>query len=205
MAYYTGDIPAEDLVIEPARNGEPVDLTPFDEAVATLYAPDGAEVESAGFLATIDDDHVIVEWPTESVLDTEGVYRLSIVLESNAGPTERLSPVYLVAQEENGWHTCDSAREEWRDAPTSDARLFQVLAQAREQVTEFAPALAAETPIPSRYREGQMMQARNLWNAGRVDPGSGATGDEDFVIRPFPLDWMVKQVLRPQRAIGAIG
>lgn len=31
MAYYVNDVPSEDLVIEPAR-----DLTPFDEATATL-------------------------------------------------------------------------------------------------------------------------------------------------------------------------
>jgi hypothetical protein len=26
-------------------------------------------------------------------------------------------------------------------------------------------------------------------------------GEDTFVLRPFPLDWTIKQVLRPKRAI----
>lgn len=206
MAYYVGDIPAEDIVIEPARDDDPISLEPFTEGdTETVWRDFDGEPVAADFLVSFEEDQLVVEWPTaESPFAEAGLYSLAITLVGDDA-RERLAPVYFVAQAEDGWHTIDSAREEWHTgAPTLDRRLFQLLEQAKEQVIEFAPAIAAVAPIPARYREGQMMQARNLWNAGRVDPQSGGTGDEEFVIRPFPLDWMVMQVLRPKKAIGGI-
>jgi hypothetical protein len=211
MAYYVGDIPAEDLVIEPARGDEPIALAPFTEADSTvvLRTFDG-EIVDADFLLVFDTgdpddiDRVILEWPTdESPFRVPGLHTLTVTL-AGAERREQLAPVYLVAQAENGWHTLDSARAEWNDAPLQDVRLFQVLELARQQVTEYAPALAVDAPIPGNYRQGQLMQARNLLNAGTVSP-DGGIGEGDFVLRPFPLDWMVKQILRPQRAVPTVG
>ena len=53
--------------------------------------------------------------------------------------------------------------------------------------------------IPTRYALAQLMQAKNMWNAGRVDASGGIGDGGDFVIRPVPLDWHVKQLLRPKR------
>lgn len=125
-----------------------------------------------------------------------------------------------------GWHTLDTARDQWRDAPSDDDTLQQLLDVARHQVTAYAPTytgepgtstLAAPDPttgalqpvtaatVPADYRLAQLMQARNIWNAGRVDPASGGLGDDSFIMRPFPLDWMVKQIIRPKRALPWIG
>ena len=203
MAYYTGDIPAEDIVIEPAQNGDPTDLTPFETAAEVIVrAPDGTLVDSPARVPrnSTPPGQVVIEWPTDTALDQAGVYTMAVTLVTEDGGRMRLPSVYLVAQFEDGWYSLDQAREDWLDAPSSDGRLFQLLALAQEQVLEFAPALVAGAPVPPRYKAGQLDQARNLWNSGKVDPASGAMGDDSFVLRPYPLDWMVKQGCAPSAA-----
>lgn len=206
MGYYVGDVPAEDIVIEPARNSEPIDLTPFDQVDVTLWDAAGVEVEGSGFLGSIVGDQVIIEWPGDTPFADAGLFTLHLVLTSSTGPQrERLAPVYFVVQDDDGWHTLDSARDEWTDANSADdMRLYVALSIARQQVIDFAPALAEGARPPLNYRQGQLMQARNIWNASKVDP-SGGIGEDSFVIRPFPLDWMIRQVLRPKTAIPAVG
>lgn len=202
MGYYVGDVPAQPLVIEPARNEEPIDLAPFSEADAQLYGPDGDLVVTAGFLSTIVDEVIVIEWPESSPFDQPGIYELRVVLSNpDTEVRERLAPVRLVADTDDGWHTLDTARDDWRDAPGFDAWLYELLWTARNDVIAYAPALAADQRPPLNYRRAQLMQARNLWNAGKVDPSSGGIGSDTFVLRPFPLDWTIKQVLRPKRAI----
>ncbi len=81
--------------------------------------------------------------------------------------------------------------------------LTDLLYIARDSVETFAPALPADTPAgrcPVAYRHAQLMQTRNLWNATEVDSGGGFGGD-DYTIRPMPLDWIIKQILRPKTAV----
>lgn len=210
MSYYVGDVPAQPLVIEPARwvdgNEQPIDLTPFSQADAQLYDPDGDLVLTPGFLATIDDEVIIIDWPESSPFDSAGIYELRVVLTNDDTEVrERLAPVRLVADQEDGWHTLDTARDDWRDAPAYDAWLYECLWVARNDVLAFAPALDLGQRPPINYRRAQIMQARNLWNAGKVDAASGESGEGTFVLRPFPLDWVIKQVLRPKRAVPGLG
>lgn len=206
MGYYVGDVPAQPLVIEPARNEEPIDLAPFSQADAQLYGPDGVPVLTPGFLAVIAEDVILIDWPESSPFDQPGIYELRVVLSNlSTEVRERLPLVRLVADTDDGWHTLDTARDDWRDAPGFDAWLYELLWTARNDVLAFAPALTAGQRPPLNYRRAQLMQARNLWNAGKVDPASGGMGDDTFVLRPFPLDWTIKQVLRPKRAVPTIG
>ncbi|MEX1079808.1 MAG: hypothetical protein WED09_11945 [Homoserinimonas sp.] len=107
------------------------------------------------------------------------------------------------------WHDIETARDEWVDAPLDDDALTTLLAVAKQQVLAYAPTLPAVDPpvepeeIPDNYRYGQLEQAKNLWNAGRVDAGGGV-GDDTFVVRPHPLDWIIKQILRPRRAVPRV-
>lgn len=202
-AYYVGDIPAEDLVIEPARRGDPIELDPFvdTDTEVELRTFEGETVD-ADFFVTFESEGgvIVLEWPGTSVLLEEGLHSLTVTLVGESH-RERLAPVYIVVQSDaTGWHTLDSARAEWSEAEhLSDLRLWHVLEMARQQIIEYAPALGeGETP-PVHYRAGQLMQARNLLNAARVDP-SGAEGEDTFQLRPYPLDWIVKQTVRPRAA-----
>lgn len=106
------------------------------------------------------------------------------------------------------WHDAESARSTWADAPLDDVALEQLLDVAKGQVIAYAPALpepaeGEEQNVPEHYRMGQLMQARNIWNAGKVSTG-GEFGEGDFAIRVHPLDWMVKQVLRPRVGVPRV-
>lgn len=207
MGYYVGDIPSVDLVLEPAQNGDPLDLTPFVEAdtIAELYDFDGILV-TADFTPTFLADELVLEWPSTSTFAEAGLYELRVTL---VGPDHRvrLAPVHLVAQDEaSGWHTLDTAIAEWPSASSiADPKLWSLLELARQQVVEYAPVLAADTTVPPNYRQAQLAQARNLLNAILADPSSGGQTEEDFVLRAYPVDWMVKQILRPKRGVKVVG
>lgn len=206
MHYFVGDVPAEDVVIEPARGGYAIDLAAFTDATVALRAPDGAIVDSSGFLATIDDETVVIEWPTETVLDTPGTYQLGILLEGPGDVRETVSPTRLVVEEEGtGWYTLDLAREDWDSAPTSDVILADLLDVARLAVLAYARPLAEDALVPTNYRKGQLMHARNIWNVDKGDAGDGSMGMDGYVVTPKPLDWNIKQLLRPKTATPAIG
>lgn len=206
MTYYIGDIPGEDLVIEPARGQDLLTLDDYTagDTEVELRDPNG-ELVLADFTPTFDEDLVLLEWPTTSVLDNAGTWTLHITL---VGPTARarLRPVYLVVQDpSDGWYTVDDARDDWPDAPASDARVAQLLDLAKLQVLDFAPALPVAAPPPVNYRAGQLQQARNIWNAGRANPSTGDFGQDGFTLTVHPLDWHVEQLLRPKKGVPNVG
>jgi len=73
------------------------------------------------------------------------------------------------------------------------------LHNARIQCEAFAPALAEDAPVPENYVAAQVLQARALLRAGIVGDGdhNGIPGEGVVV---FPMDWTVKNLLRPARA-----
>lgn len=196
--YWLGDQPAEPLVLVPARDGDQIDLSPFTSATADLQQPNGVLVTVP---VGIDADVLNVELP---LLDAAGLSWLRITLHG-AGVQNRLDAVPIIVMDDaDGWHTLPSARAEWPDAvKLSDRRLFTLLEVARGQVLAYAPEQQPGTLPPVQWRLAQIMQARNVLNASRVDP-SGSAGGQDFTLTPFPLDWTVKQLLRPQRGLKAV-
>lgn len=212
MGYTVGDIPAVDLVIDPVRVGPEgeasIDLTPFAVAEATLTDPTGLEVEGPGLLATISHmaNTITIEWPSTTPFAVAGIYELRVIVTSvDLTVRQALPVVRLVADaESDGWYTLDTAREDWPSAPGYDPWLYDLLWVARNDVLAYAPALPEHGRPPVNYRRAQLQQARNIWNASKVDPASGGLGEDDFTIRPFPLDWAIKQTLRPRRATGAL-
>ena len=123
------------------------------------------------------------------------------------------------------WHTVESARSQWADAPTDeddeapDASLEELLSVAKLAVRAYAPALPDEggliidedgyivpaegSEIPDNYRVAQLMQARNIWNAAKASP-SGGFDNGEYGLQSFPLDWQIRQLLRPKRGLPAI-
>lgn len=110
------------------------------------------------------------------------------------------------------WLTADDADIEevlaylWTDAPLEEPKVLGMfLGAAKSQCIAYAPELPADADgIPDEWVIAQAMQARNIYNAGAnastgTDPSGGGYG-----IATYPLDWHVKQLLRPQRAVGSI-
>lgn len=104
------------------------------------------------------------------------------------------------------WHTLETARDQWVDAPIDDATLGELLEVAKDAVLAYAPSaedIDAEEPevIPTAYRTAQLMQARNVWNSSQASP-TGYLDGGSYTLTTFPLDWQVKQLLRPRSVFG---
>ncbi|PPI28201.1 hypothetical protein [Rathayibacter sp. AY1B5] len=197
MHYSVNDIPAEVLVLAPERDGEQLDLEPYTGIEVTLLDPTYAPVSTSGFVVSVDQDSLTLEWPEETVLTAPGVWRIVPVLVSQTGPRLTLSAVPVVVEQRSGWHSLASARaSEWADAPLDDVQLYTVLEAAREQCEEFAPAYSGT--VPTRYRQAQLVQARALWQSVKSN-GQSQIGGEGFAVTVFPMDWSVKRLLRPLR------
>ncbi len=205
-AYRVGDIPANPDVFDVP---EEIDVTGYTDVDGTLTDPAGEDVTLAGesFTLGMDDNDapiITVVWGTSTPFADPGLYQLSLKL-TDTGVQQTLASIPIVVEQEDGWLTISELRKNWRDAPDDDEDCFELLEVAKAGVVAFAPALAEGAQVPATYRKGQRMQARNTWNAAKVDPTSGGMGDDTFVIRPYPLDWAIKQVLRPKPAIPPVG
>ncbi|MDQ1169587.1 hypothetical protein QE392_001391 [Microbacterium proteolyticum] len=109
----------------------------------------------------------------------------------------------------SSWYTTDTpdartrVRAAWKDAPIENLDvLAQLLDTAREQVLDYAPAPRIDPltgfPIyPARYALAQLMQARNLFNAGRVT-SDGDFGDGSYSFTPRPMDKTIRGIIRPE-------
>lgn len=200
MTYYLGDVPAEPFVIEPPDS---LNLDEFTSAEASVIGP--SETYADDIAATVTETEIVVDLPTYSIFTEPGVYRLRVRLVGADGSQGIPDLAFVVQDPDEQWHTLDSLRREWPDAEyIADATLFELLEVARVQCVAFARALAADEGVPVTYCKGQAMQTRNLWNASKVAP-DGGVGQDDFIIRPFPLDWHVKAILRPKHGIPVIG
>jgi hypothetical protein len=117
------------------------------------------------------------------------------------------------------WHTVESARDQWADAPYDedggDDTLTELLVVAQGAVLAFAPVLTESEDdlilidgilvpndgevIPTNYRVAQLMQARNVWNSSKASPGTGEFDNGSYGLSSFPLDWQIRQLLRPKQ------
>lgn len=198
MHYWEGDTPAAPLDVVPLRDGDPVDLDGYTGATAQLTGPTGVVTPAA---AELRDGACWITLPT---LTEAGLQLVSIQLQSGAG-SERFEAEPIVVEADSGWHSIASARAEWpASAKLDDFQLYGLLQLARNDCEPYAPQLPAGTRPPLHYRAGQLMQARNRLTAGSVDPSTGDTGEGSFAVGPFPLDWHVKQTLRPSRRVPVI-
>lgn len=199
MSYFwVGDKPLDALVLVPTRGGTALDLSKFHGVSMVHVKPSG--VTHVRDTATIDDDALEIDFAGESWFDEPGLHQLRCTLEAQDGRQQRMDAIWIVVHEDDGWHSLPSARSDWADAPQKDERLYQLLELAKQQVLAFAPPLDEFQVPPLNYRFAQLQQARNLLNASRVDPSNGSGGDDSFTLTPFPLDWTVKQMLRPKSA-----
>lgn len=100
------------------------------------------------------------------------------------------------------WHTYQTLLAEWPEGGSvGQDVLEELLDVAKLQVLAFAPALTDDV-VPDNYRYAQRLQTMALWNASRTAPGEPVDG---YQVRVFPMDWQVKNVLRPARGMPVIG
>lgn len=101
----------------------------------------------------------------------------------------------------SAWASAEEARAIWPDAPTGgpdeDALLERLLDTAQEVCEAYAPDLATGAPVPARYREAVIQQARAVWSNMERDGDVIGFGD-DYAVRVRPLEPSVKLLLRPQ-------
>lgn len=114
------------------------------------------------------------------------------------------------------WHTPATAADEWANAVViaDDAIFTELLEVARDQVMAYAPksqraayaAATEEAPydVPLNLRRAQLRHAENMWNAASVD-SAGDLGEGTFRSSPHPLDWHIKQLIRPRQAVPRVG
>lgn len=102
------------------------------------------------------------------------------------------------------WSTLDDARYLWADAPLDPIVLQELLNAANAQCAAYAPALVDANgnpvPPPINYKHAEIRQARALWAviSGNAD---NQVGPDGMTVPVFPLDWHVKQLLRPRRGV----
>ena len=95
------------------------------------------------------------------------------------------------------WASVEQARQDWPDAPASDATLLRLLGDAQAQCEAYAPTLAEDADTPAGYARAVVLQARELWASARRD--GDVIGTDTYAVRAWPLTGAVKALLRPKR------
>ncbi|MFD6094533.1 hypothetical protein ACFWGN_20670 [Oerskovia sp. NPDC060338] len=105
------------------------------------------------------------------------------------------------------WIEADDPRIDqlWADAPADEATLLLFLESAQGQCSEFAPALpSGSTEVPANYVLALILQARALQRSTVAGSGDSLGGD-GFTVTVFPMDWTVKNLLRPSHGVPVLG
>lgn len=197
----------DDVPVSPTRadfvdeNGDAVNISAFDSWSAYMLTPDG---EIAGTLTGSEHgNHLEFTWPEETILLTAGIYTIVVQFQDPLGVNVSAEPYRFVVQAIDGWLDLERARAQWPDAPLDDVLLYQILQSSREQCEDYAPALAADTLPPLNYLQAQLMQARALYQSVIANQADNV-GIEGFAVRVFPLDFTIRALLRPKKAIGGM-
>lgn len=83
------------------------------------------------------------------------------------------------------------------------SQLLNVLGYPAATISLVVAALGEVVPgTPARYVFAQLMQAKNLYNAGRIDAAS--VGPDGFSFVPRPLSKEIQKVIRPQSGVARV-
>ena len=189
--YWTGDNPASPITLDLYSEE---DFSAYTSATVSVVDPEGVTTQTIGPVP-VEDEEVTFTFPAGS-FPTAGLYNLDVLLLGDGMVT--LPPQPVVVQEHDGWHTLESTRNEWHDAPADDAQLYVFLESSKEQCLAYAPALVGR---PSHsFRQAQLLQARALWQAVKTNP-DGQLDANGFQVQVYPLDRNIRALLRPRRGV----
>ena len=202
-ALWVGDVPLSptraDFVDEA---GNTVQISGYASSTVYMLSPEGEEVDE--LTATRHGQHLEIAWPTTTILETPGLYTIVVTFFDTPGNVEvQCEPWKFVVQAIDGWLTLEQARGQWADAPLDDVFLNQLLDTAKEQCLAYAPALELGAVVPARYIQAQLTQARALYQSTIANQADNV-GIEGFTVRVFPLDFTIRAMLRPKKAIGGM-
>jgi hypothetical protein len=191
-----GDTIVGPFVVQYSEDGiVPVDLNEPGWTIVSgqVVAPDGLRVIDCT-TGTDATGAAVFVLPGDEAFDQAGLWRLVAAFSLNMNMFTADALPFAV--EDDAWLTIAGVRSVWRDAPANDVQLWRLLDVARQQVAAWAPQPVPD-PVPDNLTTAQYTQARNVWNAIKADPSNLAIGDDALLIRPFPLDWTVKRMIRP--------
>ncbi|MGN7705049.1 hypothetical protein [Cellulosimicrobium sp. 22601] len=109
-----------------------------------------------------------------------------------------------------GWWLPSEAATAWPDqgGPEDEADLIRLLQVAYELCLEYQEPPVDEDgdplPVPERFREAQLLQARAQWTFERTG-GGDMIGPDGTQVRVYPMGWQVKNLLRPDDGVPVIG
>lgn len=197
---WVGDIPVSPMRWDfEDENGDPVAIGEFDTWQVDLYNPAHEIIGTQSGEPT--GNHLELTFGAPSLATVAGVYQLQFKFEN--GGLLTAEPYEFLVQEFTGWLTLELARAQWSDAPLDDIFLWQILESAKNQCLEYAPALPADSGIPLNYVQAQLMQARAIYQSVIANQNDNV-GIEGFAVRVFPLDFTIRALLRPKKAIGGM-
>lgn len=193
--YWTGDTPATPLELD-IQTDE--DLTAYTSATLTLYSPDRVHATAIGPVP-ITDGYIQFTLPADP-FPTPGIYTVTPKLTGQG--TVTLDPQEIAVQEDDGWHNISSVRSSWATAQKMDAaQLYRIIQTAKAECIAFAPAFTGRPPVA--WLQAHLLQIRDVY--GAVKSSQGNFGDDPVAIPVYPMSWITKAILRPQRGIPAFG
>ena len=182
------------------ETGNPAHTNHFNTLATTLYSPAG--VSLGNLTTTVADGHgVHVAWGTTSLFTVPGIYSLRCKFTVTNDLLVSAEPFQIVIQALDGWLTLEQARALWADAPLDDVLLYQILETAKTQCIAYAPAFTGV--VPTNYVQAQALQSRAIFQS-LIANQQDNVGVEGFQVRVFPLDFTIRAMLRPKRAVGAM-
>lgn len=202
-ALWVGDVPLSptraDFVDE---TGNAVNISNYASWSAYMLSPIG---EVLGTLTGSEHgQHLEFTWPTTTILEIPGVHTIVVTFFDTPGNVEvQCEPWKFIVQDIDGWLSLEQARAQWADAPLEDLFLFQLLDTAKTQCISYAPTLPLGAVVPSNYLMAQLTQARALYQSTIANQQDNV-GIEGFQVRVFPLDFTIRAMLRPKKAIGGM-
>jgi hypothetical protein len=181
--------------------GNVVQISGFDSWEAYMLSPEG---EVLGSLTGDEHgNHLEFTWEETTLLEIPGVYKIIVTFFDPLGVEIQCEPFSFVVQEIDGWLTLETTRAQWSDAPLDDVFLRQILDTAKAQCVAYAPSLLLGAQVPVTYVQAQLLQARAIYQSVIANQ-QDAVGVEGFQVRVFPLDFTIRAMLRPKRAIGGM-
>lgn len=200
---FVGDRPdTPSVIMFHDETGNPAATNHFNTLTSTLHSPAGASLGT--LTTTVHDGHgVNVAWGTTSLFTSPGIYTLRCKFTVTNDELVSAEPLQIVIQAVDGWLTLEQARLEWADAPLDDVLLFKILETAKAQCVAYAPVLGLTDSVPITYVQAQLLQARAIFSSVIANQQDNV-GVEGFQVRVFPLDFTIRAMLRPKRAIAGM-